>query len=197
MTRVDRIAGIVAALLTTTGIVWASNVRMSPHSAENAMLRVAWRARPARIEVCTTASADVQASLPAHMRQTQICEGTTASYRLEVRRGDQVVVAETVRGGGLRHDRPLYVFRELAIQPGEVEVSVRFTRIEPMTPTEAAGGTTESDLRGPRTPGRELLLAVPASLSLERRLHTRPGEVTLVTYDPDRRELLVVAAPRN
>jgi hypothetical protein len=130
------------------------------------------------------------------MRQPQICEGTTASYLLEVRRDDELVAAETVRGGGLRHDRPLYVFRELAIAPGEVEVSVRFTRIEPVTPAETAGGPAEAEPGASRTPGRELLQAVPVSLSLERRLHVRPGEVTLVTYDPDSRDLVLVAAPR-
>lgn len=194
MTRIHRAFGFAAAVLATTGIVWGSNVRVSPHSSRHAVLRLAWRARPERIEVCTAAAAEAQANLPAHMRQEQLCEGVTASYRLEVFRGGYRAVVETVRGGGLRHDRPLYVFRELAIEPGEVEVSIRFTRIEPLTPGETAGGTTES--AGARAPGRELLQAVPMSLALERRLHVRPGEVTLVTYDPDRRDLVLVSAPR-
>lgn len=196
MTALNRLTGVAAAGLVTWGMVWASNVSISPHSTTHAVLRLAWRARPERIEVCTAAPADVQASLPVHMRQTQVCEGTTASYRLEVRRGDALVSSETVRGGGLRHDRPLYVFRELPIAPGAVEISVRFTRIESVAPGQPSAEETEPHAAASRTPGRELLQAVPASLALERHLDVRPGEVMLVTYDPDRRELLAVSAPR-
>jgi hypothetical protein len=196
VTRRDWMTGMAAAVIVTYGVVWASNIRVSPHSAEQALLRLAWRARPDRIEVCSTPSAEAQANLPAHMRQTQICEGTTASYRLDVRRDNRVVVDETVRGGGLRHDRPLYVFREIPLEAGAVTVAVRFTRIEPVTAEEHSGNGSRSVAGASQTPARELLQAVPVSLLLERQLHARPGAVILVTYDPDRRELLIVESPR-
>lgn len=41
-------------------------------------------------------------TLPPHMRQTTICEGINASYRLEVRHGGETVAERLVEPGGLR-----------------------------------------------------------------------------------------------
>src|SRR5262245_13377727 len=109
MTRVLRVLGIVLAIAATVGLTRASIVSVS-QNGERAVLRLAWTARPERIEDCRQQSDEELQKLPAHMRQSIACAGTTATYHLEVLWNDRVILQQTVRGGGLRHDRPLYVF---------------------------------------------------------------------------------------
>ena len=208
MTPLGRVMGIAAALLVTIGITWASPVRM-PSSPAVAVLRLAWTARPERIEDCRPQSEEELAKLPAHMRQAVVCEGTTAAYRLEVRRDGALIADQIVRGGGLRRDRPLYVFRDISLPPGDAAIAVRFFRVD------GVGKPTASDAAAPagsprdrhsmdddrrrredeeRIRGQEE--AIPAVLSLEHRFHFMPREVILVTYDAERRELVALERPR-
>src|SRR6187549_1661116 len=115
MTPIGRAVGVVAALVAPIGIGWASTLRTTPNDSASAVLRLAWTARPERIENCRAQSDDELAKIPAHMRQAVVCEGTTAAYRLEVRRDSLLLVDQIVRGGGVRHDRPLYVSRDIAL----------------------------------------------------------------------------------
>jgi hypothetical protein len=210
VTPLGRVMGIAAALLVTIGITWASAVRM-PSSPAVAVLRLAWTARPERIEDCRPQSEEELAKLPAHMRQAVVCEGTTAAYRLEVRRDGALIAHQIVRGGGLRHDRPLYVFRDISLPPGDAAISVRFVRVD--SAADGASSGTPSALRSDddrhsnamddgrrRREGEERIRsreeAIAASLSLERRFHFVAREVILVTYDAERRELVALERPR-
>jgi hypothetical protein len=217
VTGLDRGVGLAIALAATVGLAWGSSFPMTPHASPDAVLRLAWTARPERVENCRQQTDEELAKLPAHMRQSTVCEGTTASYRLEVRREGAIVAEQTVRGGGLHHDRALYVFRDIPVPAGETAISIRFSRLETATtitpdarapaaspagnpaPGDATGQTNSMDLARRRREGEERLLqrseAVPASLSLERRFHFVPREVILVTYDAERRELLAVEGP--
>lgn len=181
MTWGPRLAGVGIGATVIAGLVWASNapMRTKGSSASDAVLRLAWSARPERVETCREQSAEELANLPAHMRQPLVCEGTTASYRLEVRYNDAVIAEQIVRGGGLRRDRRLYVFQELAVPSGDADVSVRFDRIE------SPDGTSRT-VQGQAQP------AVPPQLSLSGRMRFSPRRVVLVTYDPDRRALTAV-----
>jgi hypothetical protein len=205
MTRVPRLLGVILAIGATVGLTRASSVSLSPTEA-HAVLRLAWTARPERIEDCRQQSDEELAKLPAHMRQSMACVGTTASYRLEVRWNDRVILEQTVRGGGLRHDRGLYLFRDIDLPPGDASIRVRFDRLESVTPPahrdtssnerdEERHSTAMGDDRRrreleERTRGREE--AIPPSLSLERRLHLSPRKVILVTYDAEGRALTVL-----
>jgi len=217
VTPLDRALGIVAALAATMGIAWASNVRVTPYASHDGVLRLAWTARPERVEDCRPQSEEALAKLPPHMRQALICEGTTASYRLEVRREGSVIVDQIVRGGGLRHDRSLYVFRDIPMPPGEADISVRFARIDPTTtsmsgerahagtpdeeskPADASRETNAIDPERRRREGEERFRqrgeAAPAKLSIDRRFSFVPHGVILVTYDAERRELLAIEPP--
>jgi hypothetical protein len=218
VTRLDRALGLAAALAATVGIAWASNLRMTPHASHDAVLRLAWTARPERVEDCKPQSDEALAKLPLHMRQALICEGTTASYRLEVRREGTVIVEQIVHGGGLRHDRPLYVFRDIPLPAGEAAINVRFVRIDSNTTARSGEGahagssdeessghaearrqTNAMDPERRRREGEERFWqrgeAAPALLSLERRFRFVPHEVILVTYDAGRRELLAIEGP--
>jgi hypothetical protein len=214
VTGLDRGVGFAIALVATAGIAWGSNFPMTPHASPDAVLRLAWTARPERVEDCRPQSDEELAKLPVHMRQSMVCEGTTASYRLEVRREGTLVAEQTVRGGGLHHDRPLYVFRDIPMPAGETAITIRFSRLETTTtitpgarapaaspagkpaPADAVRQTNSMDPERRRREGEERLLqrseAVPASLSLETTFHFLPREVILVTYDVERRDLLAV-----
>lgn len=210
MTRVPRVLGVLLAIGATVALARASSVALSPHG-EQAVLRLAWTARPERIEDCRQQSDEELEKLPAHMRQSLACVGTTATYRLEVRWNDRVILQQIVRGGGIRHDRPLYVFRNIDLPPGDAAIRVVFARVEPLTP--AARGNTSPGERDDerqsvamgedrrrremeeRTRGREE--AIPPSLSLERDFRLQPRKVVLVTYDAERRDLVVVQDPRR
>jgi hypothetical protein len=120
------------------------------------------------------------------MRQPVVCEGESAAYRLQVRRNGVILRDHVVHGGGWHHDRPLYVFQEIAQPIGEALISVRFERIG----TASTAGATSTE-----NPFRLQDAHVPASLVLERQVHFQPGRVILVTYDPDRMALTAEGSP--
>jgi hypothetical protein len=196
MRTFDRIAGIAAAIAATIGITWLSQMPVASGDNAGSLLRLAWRARPERIERCETQSPEALAALPAHMRQTLVCEGINASYRLEVRRDGVLMAEQLVEPGGLRRDRPLYVFREIAVPVGDATISITFVRVEPPTAeADDARDTDEnSDDDGRRTERRrgDLTEAVPTSLAWEERLHFAPGHVRVISYDPEQRQLFEV-----
>jgi hypothetical protein len=204
MTRVLRLGvGAALALTGAFGLAALSNLPVRVHEEPDARLRVAFSARPERIETCRRPSADEEANVPAHMRQTEICEGTTARYRLEVRRDDSLLVTMLVRGGGLRHDRQLYVLRDVAVPVGRATVDVRLTRIDssaaPSTREERPDDAGEAherredgdddDDRGDDARRRRMADEVPAVLRFHDAVELRPREVLLVTYDQSQRRL--------
>ena len=202
-----RVAGVLLAFAATVALTRASSVSVSPHG-EQAVLRLAWTARPERIEDCRQQSDEELSKLPAHMRQSMSCVGTSATYRLEVHWNDRLIVRQTIRGGGLRRDRPLYLFRNIELPPGDAAIHVTFQRVESVTPpthrntspgerdeerhSEAMGDDRRRRETEERIRGREE--AIPPSLSLERSLHLESRKVVLVTYDAERRALAVVNA---
>ncbi len=220
MTGLDRVLGLVAALAVTAGLWWASTARLTPDASVQAVLRLAWSARPERIEECRPQSEDALATLPAHMRQSLICEGTTATYALEVQRNGVVIARQTVQGGGWRHDRPLYVFSDLPMPAGEASIAVRFVRVtagpasgRPDTEAPSSAPVLLPDSVDPGRAGqsidpdrrqredderrRDRDEAVPASLTLDESIRFHPREVVLVTYDAERRALVVATrSPR-
>lgn len=211
MTTLGRALGFVVALAVSVGIAWASTWRQTPNDSAQAVLRLAWTARPERVEHCRSQSEEELAKIPAHMRQAVVCEGTTAAYRLEVRREGSVLLDQIVRGGGLRHDRPLYVSHDIPLPPGDAMVSVRFVRIDDSGSANGgnaadAGSDREGAAHGRQSPAidparrqreaEERLRLVgeiaPRALLLERRFQFSSRQVILVTYDTERRELVAV-----
>jgi hypothetical protein len=211
VTPLNRLIGFAAALAATVALASASSVRMTAHASQDSVLRLAWSARPERVEDCRTQSDEALAKLPPHMRQAVVCEGTTASYRLLVLREGAAVLDQIVRGGGLRHDRALYVFRDVPVPAGESRISVRFDRVDAATTPASEQPGSELTERGYGTRGmgidparrqreaderiRQRGEAVPRSLSIDRSLRFIAHQVILVTYDPEGRTLLTVTAP--
>ena len=199
MTILDRTAGAALGLAATAAIVWGANAPITVHGSDQAILRLAWSARPERIENCRQQSDEELARLPAHMRQPVVCEGVSAQYRLTVRREGSVVAEQIVRGGGLRQDRRIYVFHELPLDPGESSIEVRFDRLEPDSPSEPAEENNHEDgpkaedehgQRGRNGNRKDAGETVPAHLVFDRRMRIQPREVILVTYSPEHRALV-------
>ena len=199
MTILDRAAGAALGLAAIAAVVAGANVPMTVHESEQAVVRLAWSARPERIESCRQQSEEELARLPAHMRQPVVCEGVSAQYRLTVRHEGRVVKDEIVHGGGLRQDRRIYVFHELPLDPGDVSIEVRFDRIDSDSPSMTPPGKQREEQgkaeerhagpgqRAPLQAGGE---TVPPHLVFAERLHVRPREVILVTYAPEHRALV-------
>ena len=193
MTPLYRMLGAVLAIALTAVIVRGSSASLTVHGSTDGQLRLAWSARPERIEKCRQRTEEELARLPQHMRQPLACEGTTAAYRLQVRVDGALVFERVVRGGGLRQDRSLYVFHEVTLEPSDTTLEVRLDRLgpdpAPAAPAESRTETAERDRANRRQPRGE---AVPPHLSFQRRLRVRPREVILVTYSTERRALVAV-----
>jgi hypothetical protein len=194
MSVLDRTAGVLLAAAALAGLAWASDVPTRVHRSHGAILRLAWSARPERVESCRERTAEELSRLPQHMRQPLACEGSTAEYRLQVRVDGAVLADRVVRGGGLRRDRQLYVLEELPVPPGDTAVDIRFDRVEPAASAAAAAGQPAiADIRS--AAARPQGEPVPPHLSLELRRRFSAREVILVTYSPESRTLVAVQNP--
>lgn len=181
MSAIYRVLAGVVACACIAVIVRASSVHIPAHPSSDSQLRLAWSARPERVEDCRQRSEEELARLPQHMRQPLACEGTTAEYRLQVSVAGTLMVDRVVRGGGMRHDRRLYVLEEVPIPPGDADIQVRFDRTGATRPNAPAAAPH--------------LESVPAHLELEQRIRFHPREVVLVTYSSDTRNLIVTYRP--
>ena len=170
-------AAAAAALLLMGALVWASTAPLTVQPAARSVVRLAWSARPERIEKCRPRTEAELAQLPQHMRQTTVCEGQTAEYDLTVRRNGRVVLQQRVHGGGLRRDRRLYVLREIDVEPGTSSIEVAFDRVGAPGAATAAAGARGSD-------------NAPAHLAFAERFDIAAGEVVLITYSPALGELV-------
>jgi hypothetical protein len=200
-----RAAGAALAAGGVLALAWASTAPLAASRAPDALVRLSWGARPERIERCVTQSDEELTKLLPQMRQRVVCEGTTATYRLEVRRDGALVASGVVRSGGLRHDRELYVFREIPVPAGRSTLMVRFARLDSV-PAELDQRSNRPDsgdtLRGVIGPDRARREAderrrlreeaVPSTLVLDTTVTLGAREVLLVTYDPDGRQLRAV-----
>lgn len=117
-------------VLLAWSLAASSGVQIGWHPPTVAELRLSWSARPERLETCRRLSDAEYAARPAHMRQRVECEGRTASYLLTVTVDGRLVDSTVVTGGGLRHDRPIFLVRGFDVVPGERRVQVVFARRE-------------------------------------------------------------------
>lgn len=202
-----RAAAVVASAIGLVGLARLSAAPLALHDAHGARLRLSWSARPERIETCRTLSAAELAQREEHMRQRVDCEGRSATYLLRVDVDGRPVSAGVVRGAGLRHDRPMYLLRELDVAPGSHRLRVSFLRRE-RTDGDAAAFATIAAV-GPDTGlfagraqreavehARRARAAIPARLELDTTLTFVAGGVALVTFDAERRTLQLQAPAR-
>ena len=208
-----RALGVALAALGLFAMAWASRAPLRVAAGDRATVRLSIGARPERIEKCVAQSDEQLAKLAPQMRQRLVCEGVTARYQLELRRDGELVLAQLVRAGGLRHDRQLYVFKETAVPPGRSSIDLRLTRIDTVASDERdASDETQEENRSDRADGqdghdgheareaearrRRRKASVPPTLALVLEVSLAPREVLLLTYDPELRTLKAVRAPR-
>lgn len=195
---------IAATAVVMVAIAAGSAAPVGLHPGESGRLRLSWSARPERIETCREVSAKELAELEEHMRQRVECDGHFATYTLEVRADDRVVATTVVRGAGLRHDRPIYLLREIDVPAGVRRIRVSFIRREQATGDTAASAHEADDADSGISTGRaerEAVerarrgrAAVPPRLVLDTSLTILPRGVTVVTLNQERRTLELVHA---
>jgi hypothetical protein len=196
---------------TALGLILLALVSAAPlpfNTPEAARLRLSWTARPQRIEICRTLSAEELAARPEHMRQRVECDGRFASYTLRVEVDDRAVGESIVRGGGLRHDRPIFLLREYELPPGTHRMRISFTRRERIEAREeeaAPSAVPDADTglyagraaREVAERGRRDRAAIPPRLELDTTVTLAPREVALITFDPERKVFLLHTRGRS
>ena len=204
-----RVAGVLLAAAGLFAMAWCAARPWRASDGARAIVRVSIGARPERIEVCHRQSDEELAKVAPQMRQRVVCEGASARYQLELFRDGERLLQETVRGGGLRHDRPLYVFREFEVAPGAASYALRLTRIDTVKAREgeedddddeegARRRASDSALIGERARReseqrqRQRASVLPVELALRVDAELDAGEVMLLTYDPGSRALRAV-----
>lgn len=156
------LGGLLAAAVTA-GVVALSRAPYTAAPGNDGELRLAWRWRSERVELCRQRGAEELAKLPAHMRSATACERRLRPYRLEVWVDGRPALNDSVRAKGAEADRPLSVFRRLPLAPGRYEVRVVFS------PLAVAGDSAHA-----------------APSVLETSVVVAPRQVVLVTMDTDR-----------
>ena len=209
MSRPPLLRWLVAVGATTIllyALAWSSGVTVGQPRSNASALRLSWSARPERIEVCRTLSAAELAQREEHMRQRVECDGRFATYTLRVEADGRVLHESVVRGAGLRHDRPLYLLREIGLSPGTHRLLVTFTRREktdddaaafarvtqPKTDTGLFAGRAE---REAVEHARRAQAAIPPRLELDTIVALPPGRVVLLSLDAERRSFRLLAEP--
>lgn len=192
-----RVAGAIGATAACLGLAKASVIGIPTAQGHQAAVRLSWSARPERIEQCRRLSDEELAQRPAHMRLRFECSGAFARYLLAVTLDGDPVITDTIRGGGLRHDRPMHLFQEVRVAPGARQVTVTLARIDSATgapsDAEAVPGDTLLGAREARELDerrRRAGEAIPPTLLLDTALTLRPQQVLLVTYDGQSRRLV-------
>lgn len=169
--------GVVLAVGGMLALGALSQIPYQPEEATHAVIRLAWRARGVAVEECRTLTPEELEKVAVHMRRTEVCEGRTLPYQLRAVVDGDVQVDETIEAGGARADRPLFVLHDLPVAPGSHNVEVTFTR------ERAPAETTDS------------MEVTPARLELDRSIDVAPGQIVLVTYDPDTKTMILQDAP--
>lgn len=168
-----RLIGSAVAALVLVGVGAGSRVPVSFAATDSALVRLTWRTVGERVRSCRQLSAEELEKIPSHMRRTEECSSVTLPYRLTVEIGGRQVGDRLVHAAGARQDRPMFVFQEYAVPPGDHRLRVKYERAEdPPAGAEAVGET-------------------PEELELDTTVRVAARQIVVVTYDPDQRRLIL------
>lgn len=202
-----RVSGGVAAAIAAAALRWSTAVPLGSADDHASQLRLSLSARPERIEQCRELTDEELAKLPAHMRLRTQCEGAFARYQLTISLGLQQIALDTLRGGGLRHDRPLHVFREQEVRPGAQRVHIELVRLDAGVQSAKREAEREESHEGADTllggradrerdeRARRTAEAMPQRLVLDTIMTIPPARVVLVTFDSNSRRLVARMEP--
>lgn len=195
-----RAAGMAMAAALLAIVAAGSQWPWEAASDDIAIIRLDWRARAERVEECRPPTEEEIAERPPHMRPLEICEGRVSPYALRAVVDGEVVVDDTIHGAGAREDRPLYVAREIGMLPGLHDLRVEFEKVggAESGPDDGAQGEEEEDDEVEEDDEREAdesAGGATPSVRLSGTFRLEPRQVLVVTYDPERRELVASADP--
>lgn len=114
---------LAAGLLMTLVIVAASRVNWDASPNAAAELRLSWRYVSPTVEECRTPTDEEVASLPQHMRPTQVCDGGPIPFNLRI-----VLDGETLLDGPIARngERAVSTFERFHVSPGDHDLAVDF-----------------------------------------------------------------------
>lgn len=146
--------------VVTLAALWIGSRYPGGLVSSKAVLRLSWRLPGQVVETCRDRSPEELAKLPAHMRVPRLCKAQALSYELAVTIDGVQRPRETFAPKGLRGDRPLIVGDELALTPGDHDITVAFV------PTVAAREAQRLELafKAGFTAGRAILVTYDASV---------------------------------
>jgi hypothetical protein len=153
------------------------------------------------MEQCRRLTDEELAGVPAHMRERIQCEGHTARYQLSITIDGSLVADRLVSGGGAHGDRPISLLEDFRVTPGPRVLLIRIVRVdsaEALAPALDDSSTSDRERRMAETRERSRREALPPTVVLDTSLAIGEGQVVLVSYDPERRRLILPlgAAPR-
>ena len=151
----------LAGTLLTAGLVAGTRVPWVAEPANQAVVRLAWRAIGERALECREPSAAEQAERPAHMRQPLLCERRLLPFRLAVHIDGALRSDESLHASGAREDRPTFVFHDFRVSPGAHRIEIRFEVERPPGAAPAAQPALRLDETVELAP-RQILLVTRA-----------------------------------
>ena len=166
------LAATGTALLLVLALSALSRLPYPVADEDVAVLRLSWRAAARVEEACRTLSAEELERLPVHMRNPEACRRRGVPYRLEVEVDGAPTLGERMQPAGPQGDRPIYVFHDLPVEPGDHHVRVTFVPQE-----------DEDDQDDERD-----------GLPFDGRLRFAPTDVALITYDATAGKLVLRGA---
>jgi hypothetical protein len=166
-----RVLGLSLAAAAMAATVAVSRVPYTAAPGDDGELRLAWRWRSERLDVCRTLTAQELAKVPVHMRRKEACERRLRPWSLEVSVDGRALFRDSLSATGAESDRPLSVFRKLPLAPGRYAVRVAFAPL----------GSPSDTTRGPAL----------HALVLDTTITVAPRQVVLVTMDDERGVLLL------
>ena len=131
MTRSVRVLSLALSCAAAVAIAALSRVPSSPAEGSQSLVRLSWRVLGVRAEECRLRTEEELAALAAHMRTPEVCTGGVVDYGLSVSIDGVVEVNDTLSPAGARGDRPIYVFRDISVEPGRHRVEVDFAAFGP------------------------------------------------------------------
>lgn len=162
------LAPALLTILMTLAVGWLARAPYQPPGAQDGLLRLSWRMRAPDTGTCRARTQAELDALPVHMRTPEVCESHSAAWKLVVQVDSLAADTTRVQQGGARRDRPLFVLREVPLEPGAHRVRISFAAEEGL---------------------RENATAVP--LVFDSVLRIAPGEVALVTLERERGTFIV------
>ena len=171
MTRARMLLAGALALALALGVAWLSQAPTTYARDDDALLRLSWRVAGLRVEECRPRTVEELEALAPHMRTPEVCVGGGADYELLVELDGAAVVHDTIRAGGARGDRPIYVYRDIDLSPGRYALRVAFGALLP---------------EGFAVDGARLTHA------FDGQVDVTPTEVVLIALDPTTAELVRV-----